>query len=77
MPKVLIIAYYFPPMGFSGVQRTVKFAKYLREFGWEPVILTTNPPDFYAFDETLEKDVQDLTIYRTKGKKNNKKSKKK
>ena len=69
MHKVLMIAYYFPPMGFSGVQRPVKFAKYLKHFDWDPVILTTTPPDFYAFDESLEKDIEGLTIYRTKGKK--------
>ena len=77
MPKVLMIAYYFPPMGFSGVQRPVKFAKYLLDFEWEPIILTTTPPDFYAFDQTLEEDIKDLTIYRTKGKKGKKGKQKK
>lgn len=38
--KVLIIAYYFPPVGGGGVQRTAKFVKYLPEFGWKPVVLT-------------------------------------
>ncbi|MBF8247681.1 MAG: glycosyl transferase family 1, partial [Bacteroidetes bacterium] len=37
--RVLIIAYYFPPMGLSGVQRTVKFAKFLPKFGWKPTVL--------------------------------------
>jgi hypothetical protein len=40
MKKVLMIAHQFPPIGGSGVQRTVKFVKYLRDFGWEPVVLT-------------------------------------
>ena len=42
MRKVLMIAYAFPPMGGSGVQRTLKFAKYLPDFGWEPIILTAS-----------------------------------
>ncbi len=40
MKKVLFIAYYFPPLGGSGVQRSLKFARYLSEFGWQPVVLT-------------------------------------
>jgi len=65
--NVLIIAYYFPPMGLSGVQRTTKFVKYLPEYGWNPVILTTSPGAFYAFDDTLIQDFegQDVKIYRT------------
>ena len=39
MRKVLIIANQFPPMGGSGVQRSVKFVKHLRSFGYEPVVL--------------------------------------
>lgn len=34
--EVLVIAYYFPPMGLSGVQRTLKFVKYLPEYKWKP-----------------------------------------
>lgn len=40
MKKVLFIAYYFPPLGGSGVQRSLKFVRYLSEFGWQPVVLT-------------------------------------
>lgn len=69
---VLIIAYYFPPMGLSGVQRTLKFVKYLPYFGWKPIVLTT-PEDtpYYAFDESLVEEVRDeidsgkIIIYRT------------
>ena len=39
MFKVLVIAYYFPPMGLSGVQRTLKFVKYLKNYNWEPTVL--------------------------------------
>ena len=43
MNKVLIITYYWPPSGGAGVQRWLKFSKYLPQFGWEPVILTVDP----------------------------------
>lgn len=56
--KVLMIAYYFPPMGLSGVQRTVKFAKYLSQYGWKPTVLTVNPAGYFAFDDTLVKEVE-------------------
>lgn len=57
--KVLIITYYWPPTGGSGVQRWVKFTKYLREFGWEPVIYTPSNPEAPALDESLLKDIPD------------------
>lgn len=60
--KVLVIAYYFPPMGFSGVQRTAKFVKYMTEFGWEPTVLTITPKAYYAFDETLLKELEERNI---------------
>ncbi len=53
MNKVLIISYYFPPMGMGGVQRTLKFAKYLPEFGWQPVVITDSPKKYFAIDESL------------------------
>ncbi|MDF2157123.1 glycosyltransferase family 4 protein [Algoriphagus sp. CAU 1675] len=55
--RVLIITYYWPPSGGSGVQRWLKFAKYLPEAGWEPVIFTTENPDFDLKDETLAREV--------------------
>src|SRR5512140_1822224 len=60
--KVLIIAYYFPPMGLSGVQRTVKFAKYLPKYGWKPTVLTVEPTGYYAFDETLLKEAEEAGV---------------
>ncbi len=51
--NVLVIAYYFPPMGLSGVQRTMKFVKYLPEFGWRPIVLTAGETPYYAHDESL------------------------
>jgi glycosyltransferase involved in cell wall biosynthesis len=55
--KVLIISYYWPPSGGSGVQRWVKFTKYLRGFGWEPIIYTPSNPERPAIDHSLEKDI--------------------
>jgi len=43
LKKVLYIVYYYPPIGGSGVQRGVKFSKYLPENGWESIILTPHP----------------------------------
>ncbi len=62
MKKVLIISYYFPPMGGSGVQRTLKFAKYLPQFGWQPTILTVGPTAYYTKDESLLKEIEHLNI---------------
>jgi glycosyltransferase involved in cell wall biosynthesis len=65
--RVLVIAYYFPPMGLSGVQRTLKFVKYLPTFSWHPTVLTVEPRGYYAKDHTLMRDVEnrDITIVRT------------
>ena len=52
MNKVFMIAYQYPPMGGPGVQRTLKFSKYLRDFSWEPVVFTRNSSGFLA-DESL------------------------
>lgn len=60
--RVLLLAYYFPPMGGSGVQRTLKLAKYLPEAGWDPVVLTAAPGGYLAFDSSLEREVEDAGI---------------
>lgn len=66
MKRVLIITYYWVPSGGSGVQRWVKFAKYLRQFGWEPIIYTPLNPEFPAIDKSLEKDLPtDLQVIKT------------
>ena len=57
MKRVLIITYYWPPSGGAGVQRWLKFAKYLRDFGWEPVIYTPENPEYPEADESLFKDI--------------------
>ena len=53
MFKVLVIAYYFPPMGLSGVQRTLKFTKYMKNYNWEPTVLTAGDTAYYAHDYSL------------------------
>ena len=57
MKRVLIISYYWPPTGGSGVQRWVKFAKYLPSEGWQPVIYTPENPEQLAIDASLEAEV--------------------
>ena len=67
MKKVLMIAYQFPPMGGAGVQRTAKFAKYLPEFDWEPIIFTREAVKGHVQDPSLLEDIpQGLKIIRTK-----------
>jgi glycosyltransferase involved in cell wall biosynthesis len=55
--KVLIITYYWPPSGGSGVQRWLKFAKYLDQSGWQPYVFTPENPSFTIQDASLLKDV--------------------
>ena len=67
MKKVLIITYYWPPSGGIGVHRCLKFAKYLREFGWEPIIYTAKNADYPYYDETNFKDIPEgITILKQK-----------
>ncbi len=61
MKKVLIITYYWPPSGGGGVQRWLKFSKYLPDAGWVPVIYTPENPDSSVFDDSLLKEVHPLT----------------
>jgi len=65
--KVLVITYYFPPSGGAGVQRTLKFVKYLREFGWEPIVLTAKNADYPAYDESLLSEIPEgIKVYRSR-----------
>jgi len=57
MKRVLIISYYWPPTGGSGVQRWVKFTKYLPSEGWQPVIYTPENPEQLAVDTSLEAEI--------------------
>jgi hypothetical protein len=66
MKKVLIITYYWIPSGGAGVQRWVKFAKYLRQYGWEPIIYTPENPEYPSIDHSFEKDIPaDITVLKT------------
>jgi glycosyltransferase involved in cell wall biosynthesis len=69
MKKVLIVTYYWPPSGGAGVQRWLKFAKYLPEFGWQPVILTVDPvyASYPQRDESLLSEVDpECLVFTTK-----------
>jgi glycosyltransferase involved in cell wall biosynthesis len=67
MKKVLIISYYWPPSGGIAIHRCLKFAKYLREFGWEPVICTADNPEYPVLDDGNFKDIpQGTTVLKTK-----------
>ncbi len=55
--KVLIVTYYWPPSGGSGVQRWLKFVKYLPSFGWQPYVFTPENPSFEIRDDSLLKDI--------------------
>lgn len=59
MKKVLIIAYYWPPAGGPGVQRWLKFVKYLRDFDVEPVLYIPENPSYPIRDEDLVQEVPD------------------
>lgn len=66
MKKLLVIAYVFPPAGAVGVYRTLKFIKYLPEFGWQPVVLTVANGKFPVYDESLMKLVPEgVDVYST------------
>jgi len=61
--RVLIIAYYWPPSAGSGVQRWLKFVKYLRAYGWEPIVYTPLNPDFDLKDDKLLNEIPEgITI---------------
>ncbi len=55
--RVLIITYYWPPGGGAGVQRWLKFVKYLPQFGWSPVVYTPENGEMPVLDASLEKDI--------------------
>lgn len=54
--KILMVAYYYPPMGGAGVQRVLKFSKYLPEFGVQSVVLAASDPD-YVTDRSLADEI--------------------
>lgn len=67
MKKVLIITYYWPPSGGPGVQRVLKFCKYLPEFGWEPTVLTVQNGEYPAIDQSFNHDISHIQVETAKG----------
>ncbi len=68
MKKILIITYYFPPSGGAGVQRALKFVKYLPQFGIEPIVLTVdeNKASYPLVDSSLINDIpKEIKIHKT------------
>ena len=66
MKKALLIAYHFPPLGGGGVFRTLKFTKYLPEFGYQPYVLTVKNPMYREKDQTLVKEIPaEAQVHRT------------
>jgi glycosyltransferase involved in cell wall biosynthesis len=59
--RVLVLAYYFPPVGGAGVQRTLKFVKYLAQLGWDATVVSTRSRAYGARDHSLLADVPTTT----------------
>lgn len=65
--KVLVISYYWPPCGGVGVLRNLKFVKYLRDFGWEPIVFTAENPSYPFLDFNNEKEIPEgITVLKGK-----------
>ena len=65
MKKLLLISYYWPPLGGPGSLRPVKFTKYLPDLGFEPIILTRKDIAYHSMDKELGKQVENAKIIRT------------
>jgi glycosyltransferase involved in cell wall biosynthesis len=64
--RVLVVTYFFPPLGGVGVQRTLKFVRYLPQWGWQPVVLTPRDPAYWVRDESLMAELPPgLEVHRT------------
>ncbi|RMG63188.1 MAG: hypothetical protein D6715_11460, partial [Calditrichaeota bacterium] len=65
-PHLVIVTYYFPPMGGGGVQRVTKFLKYLDDRFWQVSVVTVKPSYFYSWDESLLQDLPSgIRVFRT------------
>ncbi len=65
--NVLIVTYYWPPSGGSGVQRFLKFCKYLPRFGVTPTVLTVSNPTYPIIDRSLSEEVpEEVNVYRSR-----------
>ena len=66
MQKILILTYYWPPSGGAGVQRWLKFVKYLQNFGYEPIVYTALNGEMPVIDNSLQTDVpKNITVLKT------------
>ncbi len=64
--KVLIITYYWPPSGGAGVQRWLKFVKYLPQHGWDPIVYTTENGEYPVLDHQLIKEIpENIEVIKT------------
>jgi len=65
--RVLVVTYYFPPVGGIGVVRTLKYALYLPRWGWQPVIVAPGDPEYPVRDSSLlEALPSDMEVHRTR-----------
>ncbi len=65
MKKVLVLSYYFPPLGLGGSQRMTKFVKYLPHNNWEPTVITVKDILYWAKDASLLDDLKNIRVIRT------------
>ena len=65
--KILILSYYWPPSGGSGVQRWMYFAKYLKRFCWEPIVITVDEKQasYPVIDLSLLEEVNNIIVINT------------
>ena len=65
--KILIFTYYWPPSGGSGVQRWLYFSKFLKNLGWEPIVITVkkSKASYPVFDNSLESYINNLIVHKT------------
>ena len=65
--KVIILTYYWPPSGGSGVQRWMYFAKHLKALGWEPIVITVDEKQasYPTVDHSLEDEIHDICVIKT------------
>ena len=66
-PKILILSYYWPPSGGSGVQRWMYFAKYLKQLGYEPIVVTVaeSQASYPVLDPSLIQEVEGIRVIKT------------
>ncbi len=66
MKRALFIAYHFPPLAGGGTFRSLKFVKYLPEFGWLPTVISTKTSNYWAYDPGLLDEIpRDVEVIRT------------